>query len=145
MFRADPKMPVTAYKTYAVQMPRGSHTRPATCAEVDCEHHLKGWKSTIDVTTDLGATQAKYIRLHSGRSFTTTWASESLIVFHFPPGQRCFGEHVTWNGRPALFVARDGDWRGNPTGRRLLHANGQDWIDDFGEHQQRLADAQDRG
>lgn len=145
MFRVEPAMPVTAYKTYAVNMPRATHTRVATCAEVECRHHLAGWKTSIDVTTTLGAEQAKYIRLHSGRSFTTTWASESLIVFHFPPGQKCFTEHRVSLERPAFFSVRDGDWRGNPTGRRLLHANGRDWIDDFGEHQQKLADAQDKG
>jgi hypothetical protein len=42
-------------------------------------------------------------------------------------------------------VVRGGDWRGNPTGYRRQHVNGEDWRDDFGEHQQNVADRIERG
>jgi hypothetical protein len=40
---------------------------------------------------------------------------------------------------------RDGDFRGNPTGRRRMHASGADWVEDFAEHQAKLADQQQKG
>jgi hypothetical protein len=63
-------------------------------------------------------------------------------VFRFDSGQRCFAEHQT---NPEQYGVRDGDWRGNPTGRVRAHQRPADWVEDFGEHQIRIADQQQKG
>lgn len=143
--RITPNMAVEAYKTYRIASPLATHWRDATCAEADCEHHRDGWQSTIDEATVLGQQQAHYIRRQSGRGFTEERLASGLTRFTFPAGQSCFaGPHRVPVGRPELYVVRDGDWRGNPTGQsRTLRP--QDWIDDFGEHQNRLADQMKKG
>jgi hypothetical protein len=47
--------------------------------------------------------------------------------------------------REPIYVVRNGDWRGNATGMRRVHADGRDWVDDFGEHQIKIADQYRRG
>jgi len=146
MTRIEPNMPVTAYKTYRILSPQQTHFRPATCAEAGCTAYLHGWQSTIDETTVLGQQQAHYIRKQSGRSFTEERLPNGLTQFTFEAGQRCFaGDHQVRLDRPELYLVRGGDWRGNPTGEKRQHANAADWIEDFGEHQQRLADEMRKG
>jgi len=145
MGRIEPNLPVNAYKTYEIKSPISTHFRPATCAEVACEAHLNGWQSTIDETTVLGGQQAHYIRKQSGRGFTEHRTETGLTVFTFEAGQRCFGEHQVRLDRPELYLVTGGDWRGNPTGERRIHHNAADWVEDFGEHQLRIADQIERG
>lgn len=145
-FRVAPLMPVTAYKTYRIASPISTHFRPATCAEADCGAYLHGWVSTIDESTVLGQQQAHHIRKESGRAFTEQRLPTGLTEFTFEAGQRCFkGDHQVRLDRPELYLVRDGDWRGNPTGEKRQHHNAKDWIEDFGEHQQRLADEHQKG
>lgn len=146
-FRLTPAMPVTAYKTYRILSPQQTHFRPATCAEVDCPAYLNGWTTTIDESAVQGQGQAHYIRRESGRRFMEERLPTGLTRFTFEAGQRCFGsdKHQVRLDRPELYLVRDGDWRGNPTGRKREHANAADWIEDFGEHQQRLADEMKKG
>lgn len=144
--RITPNMSVEAYKTYRIASPLATHWRDATCAEADCQHHLNGWQSTIDESTQLGQRQAHYIRRESRRGFTEERLPTGLTRFTFAAGQTCFaGPHQVPVGRPELYLVRDGDWRGNPTGRQRTHSSPQDWIDDFGEHQDRLADQMKKG
>lgn len=145
-FRLPPAMPVQAYKTYSFTSPKQTHTRRATCAEVECQHHLRGWVTRVDVSTELGQRQAKYIRDHAGRAHTVDRSGpDSIIAFTFPAGQECFTEHRVPLWREPIFVVRDGDWRGNPTGRKRRHANGTQWVEDFGEHQLRIKDQIEKG
>ncbi|MEV3857725.1 hypothetical protein AB0J38_25795 [Streptomyces sp. NPDC050095] len=125
-----------AYQTYSITSPRDTSV-VAACQQVGCVAWLRGWESAIDESTDLGKTQAAYIRQSSGRTFREMKRADGLTVFRFDSGQRCFTEHKT---RPEVYVVRDGDWRGNPTGRTRTHARPQDWVEDFGEHQLRLVD-----
>ncbi|WP_377271927.1 hypothetical protein [Peterkaempfera sp. SMS 1(5)a] len=141
MPRFDPAMPVEAYQTYSIRQPRDT-TIVAACEQVGCEAWQRGWQSVIDERTDLGQRQAAYIRAQSGRTFCERRTGSGLTVFEFDSGQRCFQEHRT---RPQLFAVRDGDWRGNPTGRHRQHTRAQDWVEDFGEHQQLIADQQQKG
>lgn len=141
MTRLDPAHPMAAYQTYSIVSPPDRQVR-AACEQVGCAAHRHGWESTIDESTDLGKQQAAYIRQRSGRTFRESKTGAGLTVFRFEPGQRCFAEHRT---RPELYAVRDGDWRGNPTGRVRQHQKPQDWIEDFGEHQQRLADQHQKG
>ncbi len=148
LFRADRcLLPPTAYQTYTIAVPLATHWRPATCAEVDCPNYVNGWQSLIEEFTELGQRQAHYIRRESGRGFTERRVAEGLTEFTFAPGQRCFdsGSHKTWNGRPERFIQRSGDWRGNPDGRVIEHSGPAPWVDSFGENQERLTAAQERG
>lgn len=140
-FRLPPAAPVGAYQTYSITSPTDA-TVKAACEQVGCEAWLHGWESTIDESTELGQRQAAYIRQQSGRTFKEQRTDAGLTVFRFDSRQRCFAEHRT---RPELYVVRDGDWRGNPTGRRRQHASAADWVEDFGEHQQRIADQVEKG
>lgn len=133
------------YKTYSIASPIATHTREARCEEVECDAHANGWVSAIDVSTDLGSKQANYIRLHSGRHISSTQTDGTVVRFTFPAGQQCFAEHRVSLERPALFIVRGGDWRGNPAGIRPVQRKAEDWVDDFATHQQRVADAVKKG
>ncbi|WP_432019915.1 hypothetical protein [Streptomyces sp. 1222.5] len=143
MNRINPAMPAEAYKTYAIVAPKSTHWVDATCAQVDCAHHLNGWQSVIDETTELGQRQAHYIRKQSGRRFSEERRDGGLTAFTFDAGQECFNsaKHQRRLDRPELYVVRDGDFRGNPRGTATRqHANAADWVDDFATHQQGIAD-----
>lgn len=140
--RITPKLPADKYKTYQIQKPLETHWRQGTCAEKQCRGFMEGWVTRIDESTDLGQGQAFYIRKQSGRSFKEHRDELGLTVFVFEPGQRCFRpakDHMIQVGRPELYVVRGGDWRGNPRRERRRHANAADWVDDFAEHQDKLA------
>lgn len=144
--RVQPNLPAWAMQTYQVLAPRATHWRDAACAEVDCAAHANGWVTRIDESTDLGQRQAAYIRRDSRRGYTEAKSPDGLTEFTFQPGQKCFTKHQVPVGRPELFYVKGGDWRGNP--RQIparQHVRAEDWIEDFGEHQQRIRDAQEKG
>ncbi|MGW3025870.1 hypothetical protein [Streptomyces sp. NPDC001221] len=141
MNRIEPNMPTGAYQTYSITAPPDTAHRSA-CERANCQAWRYGWESAIDESTELGQRQAAYIRQQSGRTFREMKTDAGLTVFRFEPHQRCFAEHGT---RPEIYLVRDGDWRGNPTGRQRQHTRAQDWVEDFGEHQQRIADQQQKG
>jgi hypothetical protein len=140
VFRIQPKMPAASYTTYQVLAPRATHWRRVGCAEAQCPRYERGWKTIVDETTDLGARQAHYIRRESGRRYTET-RDAGLTTFGFEAGQRCFGSdaHKVPLDRPQIFRRHGGDWRGNPRGDVLTHVRSDDWLDDFANHQDRLA------
>jgi len=139
-FRIDPRGPVQAYQTYEIDSPQDTTVR-AACEQVGCAAWRNGWESTIDERTDLGAAQAAYIRQHSRRTFTERKTALGLTVFRFESGQRCFTDHRT---RPETYTVWPGDWRGQ-LGPARTHTRPNDWVEDFGEHQQKIADQAERG
>ena len=141
--RIAPSVPVQHMRSYEIVSPLATHTRKARCEEVECQHYGRGWKTTVDTGTAQGRMQANYIRLHSGRTFTYT-ENGTMVEFVFPPEQQCFTEHRVSLERPSLFVVRDGDWRGNPSGYRRMHRDGTQWTEDFAENQDRLNRLQQR-
>lgn len=151
-FRIASKLPVTSVKTYSLAAPIPTHYRPASCAEARCPNHEFGWRTVIDESTELGRAQAHYIERESGRKFvreigrTHTEAPDTgLATYTFEAGQKCFTQHQVSLDREPLYVVRDGDWRGNPTGAIRQHVNGDEWVEDFGEHQLKLADRMEQG
>lgn len=144
-FRIDPQLPVEAVKTYSVSAPIATHYRPASCAEVECPNMQHGWRTKIDPSTDLGAAQIRYIEQESGRRYTVEPDPDGLLVYTFAAGQKCFAQHQISLEREPLYVVRGGDWRGNPRGEQTRHTNADDWVDDFANHQQTLADRLERG
>lgn len=145
--RIQPAMPIGAYKSYEIRTPRATHWRKATCDEYDCANFLNGWVTLIDLTSELGKQQDYYIQHQSGRSFRIEDTGPGQRRFIFEPGQPCFDQdkHMVPIGRPELYIVRDGDWRGNPTRRTRTHARGADWVEDFAEHQIRVAEQMNRG
>lgn len=141
--RITPHLPAAAYKTYAVSAPLATHFRPGTCEEVDCQPHQFGWATTVP----RGSQDEAVIR-SAGRSFSEERIGDGFIKFTFPPGQPCFraSTHQVPLERPWIYLVRDGDWRGNPRGTQAyVHKRGGDWVDDFANHQQKLADRLNQG
>ncbi|PRY35335.1 hypothetical protein [Umezawaea tangerina] len=130
-------------KTYSIQSPMATHTRPATCAEVDCPNYLRGWRIHVEA---VGPELAHTART-AGARFREVQVSEGHTYLVFEAGQTCFGasRHRIDIGRPQFFVVRGGDWRGNPRGEMRQHTKPEFWVEDFAEHQQTLADAQNKG
>lgn len=146
-FRIAPAMPVSAYKTYELKAPIATHYRIATCQEVECEQYARGWITRCDTSTDIGVRQAKYIVDKSGRAFReiTSANHPNIRAFKFSPGQRCFATHQVSLERNVLYVVRGGDWRGNPRGERRVHTKAEHWVEDFSEHQSKLANEIQKG
>ena len=133
---AEPRLPAAAVKTYSIAV-QPDREVIAACEQVGCEAWTRGWRSVIDESTPLGRAQAAYIRGESRRTFREERNGAGLTVFTFESRQRCFTEHRT---RPELFLVTGGDWRGNPRGELLQHSRPADWVDDFANHQDKLAD-----
>ena len=146
-FRIEPALPAQAYQTYAVLAPLSTHWRVASCAEVDCSAHANGWSTTVDEATELGQRQAYYIRYRAGRSFTEHRGETGLTVFDFPAGQSCFatdGHRISLE-RDEIFIRRGGDWRWAEPGSTYRHTRPELWVEDFADHQDRIATAIERG
>jgi hypothetical protein len=145
--RATPALPVGAMQTFAIRRPRGARLlwdKVADCAAAGCAAHLYGWVTRVDESTELGRRQAAYLR-RCGRTFVEA-REAALTAFTFAPGQQCFAAtHEVPTEAEPLYVVRGGDWRGNPTGERRIHRNGVEWVEEFGEHQQDIADRIARG
>lgn len=139
-FRVQPALPIEAYRSYRISSPRDTAIRSA-CGP-GCHAYDHGWGTTVDESTPLGQFQAAYIRESSGRTFTELRTADGLTVFRFEAFQRCFADHMTL---PERFIVRDGDWRGNPTGFRRVHARAADWVEDCGLNLQAWHDAVERG
>lgn len=146
--RIEPAMAPQAYKTYGMSMPLKTHTRPATCAEAECEHYTHGWASTFDVSTDLGQRQFAFCRTDRTRSYQLQRPGPDLVRLIYAPGNTCFrrDEHRVALDRPARFYVAGGDWRGNPMATPVrVHASAANWCEDFATHQDRIATAIERG
>jgi hypothetical protein len=144
--QADPRH----YRTFKVIAPLASHWKRATCEEYMCQDYTHGWATTVDTSTELGQKQFYFITHDKERKYSYQKLSATLHVFVYDSGQRPFfdeGKHTHFMpvGREPYYLVHDGDWRGNPTGNKLVHRNHQDWVDQFGENQNRLIDLQKRG
>lgn len=148
-----PALPVTAYRTFQIAAPLSTHFRWGTCEQAQCDGYVRGWTSRLDETTEQGLGLAHYIRKDSGRRFREEKFPGGVTEFVFEPGQKCFRratnvpgqDHQIRIDRPEHFVVRDGDWRGNPTKRRMKHKNAIEWVEHFQEHQDKLRALQQRG
>jgi hypothetical protein len=136
--RFDPRN----YQTYSIHAPLSTHWRSISCAELGCANYLNGWTVRVEHLTPA--------QLHtcrtSGRRYTELAVREGENYLVYEAGQPCFeaSAHVVRVERPELYVIRDGDTRANPTGRRAV-VDGATWNDDFGEHQERIADLMKEG
>lgn len=131
--RPDPLLPVTKMVTHAILQPLQTHWRKATCAEVDCEHYLNGWGVAKRYVDDRLLASIK----QAGYRFSTVEIEDGQEHLWFEAGQLCFkaGEHRKLTDREPLFVARSGDWRGNPDGanaKPLMFSGADAWKDSLG-------------
>ena len=140
--RITPAMDAANYKTYQIAAPLSTHFRPASCVEVDCPDHLNGWrvrKALISEHAMADINTARYAFIE------VDFDGEPFLVFE--AGQPCFraSEHRVPLEREPLYLVRGGDFRGNPRGEQLTHTRPEDWVDDFANHQQSLADRMEQG
>jgi hypothetical protein len=145
--RFKPAGPVSAYKTYAMNRPHDTHSRPATCEEIDCDFWRHGWVTTLDISTTEGQFHFETAKAASRtRPYSLQRVTDHLLKLLYKPGTPCFkaSQHRVPVERPSIFVVRDGDFRGNPTGRRRVR-RAEDWVDDFANHEDRLETARQRG
>ena len=144
--RVKTRTPVEMMQTFQVVAPKSTHTRPATCEEVECAHYARGWSMKIDLGTDLGQKQAYYIKHSSGRSYKVVSQRDGLVTLEFAPSQPCFQEHRLPTGRPEIFRVKGGDYRGNPLRTPVrTHKKAEFWVEEFAENQDRLKTQIERG
>lgn len=144
--RPTPKLPADMMQRYEILAPKNTHWRRATCEEVACEAAERGWRMVLDLTTDLGQRQARYIKHHSGRHYEVLDQSNGLVTLIFRGGQECFSEHKVRTDRPEVYRVRPGDFRGDPRGRPArVHTKPEHWIEDFQENTARLTQLAERG
>lgn len=144
--RTAPRMPSRAMQTFQIAAPVSTHTRKATCEEVECAQYARGWRMKIDLNTELGQKQAWYIKYHAGRSFKKVSAHDGLVELEFAPSQPCFQEHRVRIDRPEIFRVKGGDYRGNPLRTPVrTHKKPEYWVEEFAENQDRLKTQIERG
>jgi hypothetical protein len=149
--RPTPRMAPEHYRTFGIANPGATHWRDATCAEVDCANWRNGCRVICDLRTEVGLRNARMVRDRSdarGVRYAHAWnADHTEIIFTFEPGQQCPQVHRAPVGRPALFIARNGDHRGSGRrdAERRVYQRSDQWQYDFAEHQDRLATAAQRG
>lgn len=138
-----------AYKTYTALSPLGTHFRTATCEEAGCEQYRSGWVTTVDLSTTDGQKMAHFIQHDKTRRWTMQKVSATLVKVIYGPGQRCLRSqaepHRVRNDRAPRFIARSGDFRGNPDGRKTVHTSAQFWIEDQQETLDRVRTRLQRG
>jgi hypothetical protein len=136
MNRIPPQGRVHDYKTYQIVSPLSTHWRPATCAEVECPEYTKGWKLRVEGLPPEMLHAAKT----SGRKFSELDVTEAEHWLVFEAGQPCFRArmHRKLLDKQEIFIARDGDFRGNPTGNVRRHTRAEHWLEDMNENQDRL-------
>lgn len=150
VFRIEPVRDVSMMQTYGLSAPQATHYRSASCREVDCLNYANGWISGFDVTDPEQARACRIVREQSGRLFTVqeiggTSGRIEKVLLTFGPGQECFLPHRVALEREPIYYLRDGDWRGNPTGRKIVFSDATPFVDDFGEHQERIKTLVERG
>ncbi len=117
-------------KHYGVDKPIETHTRPASCDEVDCPTQAAGFVVNCDESTTLGRRQAHYIRTVAGRAHTESRLA-GLTAFTFPPGEQCFAGHRVSLDRPEVYAVSD-------RGQLQRHSGPDPWLNDFGGHLDKL-------
>ncbi len=108
-------------KLYRIQSKHDGPTQ--SCAEAECENHLRGFQVILDEGDAMGRQRATYVRQDDRRHVETYDPDLELTVFTFPPGTTCFAPHYT--------VAA---WKVD----NQRHTKADHWVEDFAEHQDRI-------
>lgn len=146
--RITPRLGAEHYQTFQIKAPKDTHFRVVPCDGVPgrCDASERGWKMTIDLNTDLGKQQARYIKHQSGRRYEIAEQKDGMVTLVFPGGQPCFATHRVRNDRPEVYAVRGGDFRGNPT-RAItrVHKKPEFWVEEFALNQEKISDIQKKG
>lgn len=115
---------------YRILNPADSHFRLATCAEVSCDHYLRGWRVHVDVLPP----ELVHAARTSGRRYEELCLAPGETYLVFEAGQPCFraATHRTNVGRAPLFVVDTPQSNGRIQRRR--HTSNDSWADDFHSH-----------
>ena len=136
-----PLMGPYSYQTYAIRAPLQTHTRSATCEEVDCKYWRDGWTFRwLDLTE-----QEQYLVTHTRRRYRVIdFNGEKYLAFD--PGQPCFnsGSHRLSLDRPLFYYTGQGDRRVFTT-RKAEKLKPDSWRDRFGEQLTNLRDEINKG
>lgn len=138
--RITPVLPVKSMQTYKISKPVATHTRPATCVEIDCSDYVNGWDTILPVGHGMvpalrrAATAAADLGDGVKRRCVVLREDATTVTFRFDAGQPCFktSTHRTSLERPELYLVRDGDWRGS-TGLIRRHQRPEHWVEDMSE------------
>lgn len=145
--RPPATLPPGAMQTYEIDAPLESHWRPATCEEVECAAYAQGWTADVppDSADEARIKQVYDLEIRRGK-VTTTRTPEGFTRYHFPAGTECFRRiwHRLPLERDAIFTVRSGDWRGTDGVIRTFK-NGEQWVDSFATHQDKIKTLIDRG
>lgn len=138
--RIVPKAGPGLFKTYGMHI---IERELVSCEVAECTPYLKGWATTVrpaseDMMTLLAACRGEIDGYR--RHYVMLALPDGFVRFTFEAGQPCFRASTHSIPVTARYTLRDGDWRGNPSGRSISTDTAQTWIDDFGEHQQRIVD-----
>jgi hypothetical protein len=136
--------PVHTMRTYQIDQPLNTHYRRASCAEVECRNYTRGWVMGYDLTDPQAAAAARWIRDHSGRTFSAK-LTPGKVVLTFPAGQTCFRKHRVPLQREPFYVVRNGDFRGNPKRERVVHKSADTFVDQWENDLDRLNTVRERG
>ncbi len=137
--RITPTLPVKARQTYRISKPVATHTRPATCAEVDCPEFLNGWVTRLPVgdprialLKDAAAGRVDGLKREM-RDVTGIGSAEAEFLFN--AGSPCLKArtHRISVDRPEIYLVRGGDWRGS-TGLIRKHDRPEHWVEDMQEN-----------
>lgn len=146
--RVKPRMPVQAYQTFGVRMPRATHWRPATCEEAGCLKWKNGWKTPFVPNTPEHDRIKQYIRNSPIKRMFTVLKEPDLWTVVFEAGQPCFKQdhpstrHMVPLQRPQLHIVHKGDWR-QSWDARVVGSN--EWVDRFATNQDKLKTLIERG
>lgn len=141
--RITPIGPVQGYRTFQVIAPLSTHWRKATCAEVACPQYLNGWRVRVEALEP----QMLHTARTSGRKYSELRVADGESWLVFEAGQACFRatEHRKLLDRQEIYIARDGDYRGNPTGRTRRHARPEFWVEEMQENTLRVKERLEKG
>lgn len=143
MNRIPPQGRVQDYKTYQIVSPISTHWEPATCAQVDCPEYRNGWRVRIEGLPP----EMVHAARTTGRKFMELEVAHNEHWLVFEAGQPCFraSQHRRLLDKQEVFIARDGDFRGNPTGNVRRHTRPEFWVEDMAENLDNLRALHKRG
>lgn len=146
-FRPDPALAPEHMQTFQIAAPATTHFLEVPCDATNCDMAEHGWTMDIDLNTELGQRQARYIKRESGRKFTHESTGPGLVRLTFSSGQPCFRTHRVRNfDVPEHYLVKGGDWRGNPRGTPTrTHTRPEHWVEDFQENSEALNEIKRKG
>lgn len=128
--RVEPLLGAHQMKTHAMLAPLATHWRKGTCEEAECQPYLQGWGTPASAFNEEDVQRLKRM----GYRWGVVQITDGQDHFWFEAGQQCFRSHaephMVQNGRPGLFIVRDGDHRGNPRKTEpVIFSSPDSWAD----------------